>query len=105
MEQPRLLQDRSLSNGNRNMLTGDYYTDKQSCQKMVHDYLKDQLPEVPSDRLLIVEKTIAEVLVLTGDKVQQVQRFAVFMPLIAVQAGSHQPGMNPPHNRLMMELY
>ena len=74
-------------------LTDEYHHDKLVYQKAVHEFLQAKLPEIPVEKLRIVERYITETMVLGQDKLAKVLRFALAFPLLMNMGSSVQSGM------------
>ncbi|KAJ8128390.1 hypothetical protein O1611_g5242 [Lasiodiplodia mahajangana] len=62
-------------------ITGEYDHDKHIYQKTVHQFLEAKVPEIPVAKLLMIERYIAETMVLGQHTLSGVLRFALALPL------------------------
>jgi hypothetical protein len=90
------LQREESLNPSTKELKGDYHHDKAVYQRAVKEVLDKHIHEVPDGRRKQIEKYIAEVLALSLDGLDDVQRFAVTYISLNKTAGGHRPSNSGP---------
>jgi hypothetical protein len=70
------------TSGGMTELTGDHHADKLVYREIIEKIFREKLSEISADKLRIIERYIAEIVLLSQGKLSKVLRFAVAYPFL-----------------------